>query len=119
MSSEPAQPREGKNRKSFRLKIEFIEAAERSGTVPAHIRDLKLLKDLASWEDEERGFTAWTSENVHSENGRNPDLAKRWHEVRQKIDRIIPHKRTGRNLSESSVKSAEARREAWVLVDMK
>ncbi|KKW93232.1 hypothetical protein [Sphingobium chungbukense] len=116
MSSEPAQLREGKNGKSFRLKIEFLEATARSGTIPEFIRDMKFLKDLASWEDEERGFTAWTSENVHSENGRYPDLAKRWHDVRQKIDRIIPHKRTGRNLSESKKQEISLRSENKVLM---
>lgn len=116
MSSEPAQLREGKNRKSFRLKIEFVEATARSGTIPEFIRDMKLLKDLASWEDEERGFTAWVSENVHSKNGRNPDLAKRWHDVRQQIDRIIPHKRTGRNLSESKKQEISLRSENKVLM---
>ncbi len=93
--------REGSNRRSFRMKIELLEAAADRGVIPADLRKIMLLKDLAAWEDEARGLTHWSSNSVHSVGGRNPDLHQRWLDVRKRIDLIIGKKRSGKTLAKS------------------
>ncbi|WP_342248791.1 hypothetical protein [Sphingomonas sp. OTU376] len=116
MSPETTPTREGKNRKSFRLKVEILERAADSGSIPENLRNIKLLKELAAWEDKTLGLTAWTSANVHSKNGHNPDLVKRWVDVRGRIALIVPHRRTGRTLRESQKQEITLRSEVKVLL---
>lgn len=116
MSPETTPTREGKNRKSFRLKVEILERAMDSGNIPENLRNIKLLKELAAWEDKTLGLTAWSSANVHSRNGHNPDLVKRWVEVRRRIALIMPHRRTGRTLRESQKQEITLRSEVKVLL---
>lgn len=116
MSPETTPTREGKNRKSFRLKVEILERATDSGNISENLRNIKLLKELAAWEDKTLGLTAWSSANVHSRNGHNPDLVKRWVEVRRRIALIMPHRRTGRTLRESQKQEITLRSEVKVLL---
>lgn len=108
--------REGSNRKSFRLKIEVLESAADRGVIPEELQKIKLLKDLADWEDDKRGLTSWTSYSVHSKGGLNPGLHQRWIEVRKRFDLILARKRSGKSLAESSRQETVLRSENKVLM---
>ncbi len=116
MSNGTVPAREGSNRRSFRLKIEALEAAANRGVIPKDLQEIVLLKDLAAWNDLERNLTAWTSNNVHSVNGHNPDLHRRWLDVRARIDLILVKKRSGKTLNESKRQERILRSENKVLM---
>lgn len=66
---------EGRARRSFRLKVEFLEDVLRRGDSAEWIP--RNLAELANWVDEERGFERWISFSVAAPNGPNSDLRRR------------------------------------------
>ncbi len=116
MPNDVVPVREGSNRRSFRLKIEILEAAADRGVIPEELQAIATLKDLAAWKDEERELTPWTSNNVHSKGGHNPGLHQRWLDVRKRIELMLAKKRSGKTHTESKRQETILRSENKVLM---
>lgn len=73
--------KEGRSRRSFRLKVELLEMAATDGVVPEGVPIIGKVDDLRVWNDPP--MIAWSSFSVAAPSGPNPDL-------RARFDRILP-----------------------------
>ncbi len=111
MQDDPVAKREGKNRRSLRLKVERLETAVALGERFDWMQGIKNARDVALWIDEEAGLTKWTSPNVTAPNGHYPELAKRLRTILRAINS------PGKGGSAATPTSGEAKQRERQLLD--
>lgn len=88
MPSDIFSLREGKNRRSLRLKIELLESAVQTGVTTEAMLRLRTAADVAAWVDPGLGLSSWSSPNVTSKEGHYPDLAMRLRQALSALSRF-------------------------------